>query len=105
MYLNHTAAAASLRLCDCRLSSRSLSARFRPAWLIIADVETFVFRELCRFPLLNYSVFVVVAGRLRVPFSLFVLDKSSRQLQEAAEHIALGSLICLVSVASHSLSN
>ena len=51
------------------LPSRPLSALFRPAWLIVADFDTFVHRELCRFPLLNYSVFVVVAGRLRVLFS------------------------------------
>ena len=49
IYLNHTATAASLRLCDCRLSSRSLSARFRPALLIVAVVGTFVLRELADF--------------------------------------------------------
>ena len=49
IYLNHTATAASLRLCDCRLSSRSLSARFRPAVLIVAVVGTFVLRELADF--------------------------------------------------------
>ena len=60
--------------------SRSLLARFRPAWLIVADFATSFLRELCRFPLLNYSVFVAVADWLRVLFSSFVLDKSSRQL-------------------------
>ena len=52
--------------------SRSLCARFRPAWLIVADFATSVLSELCCFPLLNYSVFVAVADRLRVLFSNFV---------------------------------
>ena len=49
MYLNHTATAAPLRLCDCRFSVRSLCARFRPAWLIVAEFGTSVLRELCYF--------------------------------------------------------
>ena len=32
------------------ITSRSLSARFRPAWLIVADVGTFVLRELADDP-------------------------------------------------------
>ena len=58
--------------CVCAIAvfpSRSLSARFRPAWLIVADFATSVLSELCCFPLLNYSVFVAVADRLRVLFS------------------------------------
>ena len=72
MYLNHTATAAPLLCAIAASSSRSLLARFRPAWLIVADFDTFVLRELCRFPLLNYSVFVAIADRLRVLFSNFV---------------------------------
>ena len=69
MYLNHTATAAPLRLCDCRISEPVFVARFSQAWLIEADFCSSVLSELCRFPLLNYSVFVVVADRLRVLFS------------------------------------
>lgn len=43
-YLNHTAAAALLLLCDCRY------ARFRPAWLMVAVVGTFVLGELADDP-------------------------------------------------------
>ena len=84
MYLNHTATVAPLLLCDCRFTEPVFVALFRPEWLIAADIDTSVLRELCCFPLLNYSVFVVVADRLRVMFSSFVLDKSSRQHRKAA---------------------
>ena len=84
MYLNHTATAEWLLCAIVAPPSRSLCARFRPVWLIVADFDTSVLRELCRFPLLNYSVFVAVADRLRVLFSSFVLDKSSRQQRKAA---------------------
>ena len=62
MYLNHTATVAPLLLCDCRFSEPVFVARFRLARLIVANVGTFVLGELCRFPLLNYSVFVIVAA-------------------------------------------
>ena len=84
MYLNHTATVAPLLLCDCRFSEPVFVARFRPARLTVADLATSVLSELCCFPLLNYSVFVSIADRFIVPFSLFVPYKSSRQRQEAA---------------------
>ena len=49
MYLNHTATAAQLRLCDCRFSEPFFVARFRPAWLIAAVIDTSVLRELVAF--------------------------------------------------------
>ena len=68
----HAGGGVQLRAVQRRLplsQSRPLSAHFRPAWFIVADFDTFIHRELCRFPLFNYRVFVVVAGRLRVLFS------------------------------------
>ena len=47
MYLNHTAAAAPLLLCDCRFTEPVFVALFRPEWLIAADIDTSVLRELC----------------------------------------------------------
>ena len=47
MYLNHTATVAPLLLCDCRFSEPIFVARFRPAWLIVADFATSVLSELC----------------------------------------------------------
>ena len=61
MYLNHTATAAPLRLYDCRFTEPFFVALFRPAWLIVADFDTFVLRELCLFPLLNYSVLCLLS--------------------------------------------
>ncbi|WP_308007129.1 hypothetical protein [uncultured Prevotella sp.] len=46
MYLNHTATAAPLLLCDCRFSEPFFVALFRPEWLIAADFATSVLSEL-----------------------------------------------------------
>ena len=66
MYLNHTATAAPLLVVRLSLLRAVLCALASArAWLIVADLATSVLSELCRFPLLNYSVFVVVVvGRL-----------------------------------------